>query len=66
MLKMHGEDPESEGAWSKGAGNRTGARVAPRYKVSDLMRGGRELVLEHDGADYLLRITANGRLILTK
>lgn len=37
-----------------------------RYKVSDLMRGGREAVLEHDGADYLLRITANGRLILTK
>ncbi|WP_439542985.1 hemin uptake protein HemP [Hyphomicrobium sp.] len=37
-----------------------------RHKVSDLMRGGREAVLEHDGADYHLRITANGRLILTK
>jgi hemin uptake protein HemP len=37
-----------------------------RHKVSDLMRGGREAILEHDGADYHLRITANGRLILTK
>mgnify|MGYP001160574113 CR=1 FL=1 len=37
-----------------------------RYSVAELMRGGRELVLEHAGADYMLRITANGRLILTK
>lgn len=37
-----------------------------RHKVSDLMNGGREAILEHEGADYLLRITANGRLILTK
>lgn len=37
-----------------------------RHKVSDLMQGGREVILEHNGADYHLRITANGRLILTK
>jgi hemin uptake protein HemP len=37
-----------------------------RYEVAELLRGGREAVLEHDGADYRLRITANGRLILTK
>lgn len=37
-----------------------------RHRVSDLMMGGREAILEHDGADYHLRITANGRLILTK
>lgn len=37
-----------------------------RYSVAELMRGGRELILEHAGADYVLRITANGRLILTK
>ena len=37
-----------------------------RHKVSDLMNGGREAILEHGGAYYLLRITANGRLILTK
>jgi hemin uptake protein HemP len=38
----------------------------PRLKVSDLLRGGREAILEHSGQDYRLRITANGKLILTK
>nr|WP_295556555.1 hemin uptake protein HemP [uncultured Hyphomicrobium sp.] len=28
--------------------------------------GGSEAILEHDGSEYHLRITANGRLILTK
>jgi hemin uptake protein HemP len=37
-----------------------------RHRVVDLMQGGREAIIEHDGADYHLRITANGRLILTK
>lgn len=37
-----------------------------RYTVAELLRGGREAVLEHAGAEYHLRITANGRLILTK
>lgn len=37
-----------------------------RYTVSDLLRGGREAILEHNGCEYHLRITANGRLILTK
>ncbi len=38
----------------------------PRVKVSELLAGHREAILEHNGEDYLLRITANGRLILTK
>jgi hemin uptake protein HemP len=40
----------------------------PRQRVStaDLMRGGRELVLLHDGQEYILRITKTGKLILTK
>jgi hemin uptake protein HemP len=37
-----------------------------RLKVSDLLGGEREAILEHDGQDYRLRITANGKLILTK
>ncbi|MBX9588505.1 MAG: hemin uptake protein HemP [Hyphomonadaceae bacterium] len=37
-----------------------------RLKVSELLAGGREAILEHDGQDYRLRITANGKLILTK
>ncbi|MGQ0456015.1 MAG: hemin uptake protein HemP [Hyphomicrobium sp.] len=30
------------------------------------MRGGREVVLDHKGQNYRLRITASGKLILTK
>jgi hemin uptake protein HemP len=46
-------------------------RAAPasrprRLKVSELLGGDREAILEHDGQDYRLRITANGKLILTK
>jgi hemin uptake protein HemP len=37
-----------------------------RLKVSDLLAGDREVILDHDGQDYRLRITANGKLILTK
>jgi hemin uptake protein HemP len=37
-----------------------------RLKVSDLMGGEREAILEHGGQDYRLRITASGKLILTK
>jgi hemin uptake protein HemP len=35
-------------------------------KVSDLLAGGREVLLEHEGQLYHLRLTANGKLILTK
>jgi hemin uptake protein HemP len=37
-----------------------------RLKVSELLGGEREAILEHDGQDYRLRITASGKLILTK
>jgi hemin uptake protein HemP len=37
-----------------------------RIAVSDLMGGGREAVLLHDGEEYRLRLTSNGKLILTK
>jgi hemin uptake protein HemP len=31
-----------------------------------LLRGRKEAILEHNGQDYRLRVTANGKLILTK
>jgi hemin uptake protein HemP len=37
-----------------------------RYMVSELMRGEREIILEHRGQDYRLRITEAGKLILSK
>ena len=43
----------------------TGGRPR-RLKVSHLLAVEREAILEHDGQEYRLRITANGKLILTK
>ncbi len=37
-----------------------------RVVVAELLAGGREAILVHGGQDYRLRITANGKLILTK
>jgi len=37
-----------------------------RIAVNDLLNGGREAVLLHDGDEYRLRLTSNGKLILTK
>lgn len=36
------------------------------YDVSELLGGNREVILTHDGAEYRLRVTAKGKLILTK
>jgi len=37
-----------------------------RIAISDLLAGGREAVVVHDGTEYRLRLTSNGKLILTK
>ena len=36
-----------------------------RIRSEDILRGAREIVIEHDGRQYRLRITQNGKLILT-
>jgi hemin uptake protein HemP len=40
--------------------------LLPRIPVTELMGSGREAVLVHDGIEYRLRLTSNGKLILTK
>jgi hemin uptake protein HemP len=37
-----------------------------RIKTVDLMQGEREIILLHEGEEYVLRITKTGKLILTK
>lgn len=37
-----------------------------RLSSNDLFAGHSRLLIEHDGADYLLQITRQGKLILTK
>jgi len=41
--------------------------TTPRRVASDLLlAGGRELVIQHQGSEYHLRLTRNDKLILTK
>ena len=37
-----------------------------RIQLANLLEGGREAIIVHNGEDYRLRVTANGMLILTK
>ena len=37
-----------------------------RIAISDLLGSGREAILLHQGDEYRLRLTSNGKLILTK
>jgi hemin uptake protein HemP len=37
-----------------------------RLDVAQLLQGRRTAILEYGGQDYMLRITVNGKLILTK
>ncbi len=38
----------------------------PRISLKQLLKEGRECLIEHRGEDYNLRITRNNKLILTK
>jgi hemin uptake protein HemP len=47
--------------------NRARAPLPQRRLTSEaLMAGAREVIVEHRGAQYRLRVTSNGKLILTK
>lgn len=59
------DEPVSSRTIAASAG-RQGDSTIPRLKLSQLMSGGRELIIEHDGKDYRLRVTSRGRLILTR
>ncbi len=43
-----------------------GRNQPARIKASELLKGRREVILEQDGQEYRLRLTSNGKLILTK
>lgn len=46
--------------------SRRPVRAVPRIAVETLLAGGREAILLHDGTEYRLSLTSNGKLILTK
>jgi hemin uptake protein HemP len=37
-----------------------------QFDISELLDGQQEVIIVHNGDDYRLRITSNGKLILTK
>jgi hemin uptake protein HemP len=37
-----------------------------RIRITELMQGAREVIIVHEGEEYILRITKAGKLILTK
>lgn len=39
---------------------------APRLRSEDLFRNAHELIIEHQGQEYRLRLTRNDKLILNK
>lgn len=41
-------------------------RATPRISSQMLLKGERELVIQHQGSEYHLRLTRNDKLILTK
>jgi hemin uptake protein HemP len=43
-----------------------GGGELPRVDSRSLLGANREVVIAHDGVDYRLRLTASGKLILTK
>ncbi|MFV0298992.1 MAG: hemin uptake protein HemP [Hyphomicrobiaceae bacterium] len=37
-----------------------------RIPLQQILQGAREVIIEHDGQDYRLRVTSRGKLLLTK
>lgn len=54
------------GARDKVVALRAAPAVARRIESTRLLDGSRELVIEHQGNEYHLRLTRNDKLILTK
>jgi hemin uptake protein HemP len=62
-----------EGSMAQTSGPRREPPASPvsrpqrkRITTTDLMQGAREIIVLHQGEEYLLRITKTGKLILTK
>jgi hemin uptake protein HemP len=61
-----GRQADARNAEPPRAGARpSGAVPVPRTRSSELLRNGEQLIIEHAGREYRLRVTSNGKLILT-
>ena len=61
------EDIRRAGSGTKGQSPPGSTRgPSPQHDTSTLFRGSDRAVIVHQGTPYLLRLTRNGKLILTK
>lgn len=49
----------------RAAARPAGSGPVPRVHSRELLRDGGQLIIEHAGREYRLRVTSNGKLILT-
>lgn len=66
MLMMRTPSLTDNGGRDKVVALRAAPAVARRIESTRLLDGSRELVIEHQGNEYHLRLTRNDKLILTK
>lgn len=51
---------------ARGGRNAREAGSPARVPLDAILKGAKEIIIEHNGDDYRLRVTARGKLILTK
>jgi hemin uptake protein HemP len=67
MAQHEKTDDKTDGKTGAGDAHAMPAQSAlRRITTKDLFGADREIILDHEGAAYHLRVTSNGRLILTK
>ena len=64
-LRMESKNSPSIESENQRRRRATANRSVPRVSSRELMRRQSELIIEHDGREYRLRITHSGKLILT-
>lgn len=62
---MMASPPDDPASAHGGGGVPSAKPPVPRTSSKKLLGEGGELVIEHEGREYRLRITQNGKLILT-
>jgi len=64
--KMEGSMAQTPGPRHELPASSVSCPQRKRITTADLMQGAREIIVLHQGEEYLLRITKSGKLILTK
>ena len=64
--KMEGSMAQTPGPSHELPASSVSCPQRKRISTADLMQGAREIIVLHQGEEYLLRITKSGKLILIK